>query len=92
VTAVLAGVTTWSGLNTLSQKDRFDADPSQANLDEGHARQTRTNVLLGFTAGAAVLTTVAAIWLVDWKGKPSAEKAEVKVGVAGNRVVIGGRF
>jgi hypothetical protein len=92
VTAVLAGVTTWSGMNTLSQKDTFDADRSQANLDEGHSRQTRTNILLGFTAGAAVFTTVAAIWLVDWKGKSSGDKTEVKAGLTGNQVVLGGRF
>lgn len=73
VTLAFAGMSLWSGMNTWSQKDAFDSAPTQANLDEGHARQRRTNWLLGATGGAALLTTVAAVWLVDWK-KPTAEK------------------
>jgi tetratricopeptide (TPR) repeat protein len=93
VTVVLAGVMVWSGLNTLSQKDAFDSAPTQANLDDGHSRQTRTNILLGVTAGVAVLTTVAAVWLVDWKGKSDDKgPASVKVGVAGESLVVRGSF
>ena len=94
ITLVLAGATTWSGLNTLSQKDTFDAAPTQDNLDEGHARQTRTNVLLACSLGAAALTGAAALWLVDWgsersKGK---ETGHVQAGVAGNSLVVRGSF
>jgi hypothetical protein len=93
LTLVLAGVTTWSGFDTLSQKSTFDASPTQSNLDDGHSRQTRTNVLLAVSAGAAVLTGVAAVWLVDWKSKSGdKESADVKVGVAGESLVIRGRF
>jgi tetratricopeptide (TPR) repeat protein len=92
VTLALAGVTTWSGLNTLSQKDAFDAAPTQANLDEGHARQTRTNVLLGCSLGAAALTGLAAIWLVDWKSSKSKESAGVTAGVTGTTLQVRGSF
>ncbi|MBI5537360.1 MAG: hypothetical protein HY898_31850 [Deltaproteobacteria bacterium] len=93
VTVVLAGVMVWSGLDTLGQKKTFDSEPTQANLDDGHSRQTRTNVLLAVTAGAAVLTTVAAVWLVDWKGKSDDKgPVNVKVGVAGESLVVRGSF
>lgn len=97
VTLALAGVTIWSGLDTWSQKDAFDSAPTQANLDEGHSRQRRTNWLLGATGGAAVLTTIAAVWLVDWK-KPASEQpgekpaGTVQLGLGPGSVHLQGSF
>ena len=69
VTAVLLGATIWSGADALSFKNgTYDATPDGPNYDQGKRREVRTNVLLGFTLGAAALTAVAAIWLVDWHG------------------------
>ena len=82
VTAVAAGFLIWSGLDTVSQRSTFDANPTQANLDTGVADETRTNVLLGVTLGLAVLTGVAAIFLVDWKSHKT-EHARVFVGPTG---------
>jgi hypothetical protein len=67
LTLVLAGVTTWSGLDTVSKLHDFESTPTQDALDDGRGKQTRTNVLIGVTAGVAVLTAAAAIFLVDWK-------------------------
>lgn len=97
ITVALAGATVWSGLNTWSQKDSFDASPTQANLDEGHSRQRRTNWLLGATGGAAALTTIAAVWLVDWK-KPASEQpgdkpaGSVQLGLGPASVRLQGSF
>ncbi len=97
VTVALAGATVWSGLSTWSQKDTFDTSPTQANLDEGHSRQSRTNWLLGATGGAAVLTAVAAVWLVDWK-KPAVEKpgdkpaASLQLGAGPGSLLLRGSF
>jgi len=67
VSAALAlgagGVTLWSGLDTLAQRDRFKTNPSQANLDTGRSMQLRTNVLIGVSAGLAALTVATAIIL-----------------------------
>lgn len=71
VTAALGGVTLWSGFDTLSQRRKFDDDPSETNLDDGRSKQLRTNVLIGATAGAAMITGALAIFLVDWSGRPS---------------------
>jgi hypothetical protein len=66
-TAVLAGLTVWSGLDTLSAKNAFAQDPTRADLlDSGRQKETRTNVLLAATAGVGVLTGVAAAFFVEW--------------------------
>ncbi len=75
LTLVGAGLTTWSGLDSSSKRDAFDArvrtgEATQQELDDGRATQTRTNVLLGVTGGLALLTGACAIF-VDWSGKSS---------------------
>ena len=72
VALALAGITVWSGLDTLQQKDSFDKSPTQNNLDVGRQKETRTNILIGVTAGVAALTAATAVVLVDWHGAESA--------------------
>ncbi len=92
VTLAGAAFTTWSGLNTLSQKSTFDTAPTQANLDEGKSRQTRTNVALAVTIGAAAFTGVAVVWLIDWKSSDAQDKATVRIGAAPSSIVVRGSF
>jgi hypothetical protein len=80
LTALGAGLTVASGLDTLSQRSQFDKDPSQPNLDSGKSKQLRTNILLGATATMAVLTGACAIWLVDWHVKDRSVQAGAAVG------------
>jgi hypothetical protein len=65
-----AGLTTAFGLETVSKKESFLGDPTQARLDDAHASQTRTNVALGATIGLAVVTGVIAALLVEWRHAP----------------------
>ncbi len=88
-TVVAGGLTIVSGLDVLHQKDAFDAERSRANLDAGKDKQLRTNILIGVTGAAAVLTGVAAIWLVDWH-RGSASKIEV--GAGPSSITIRGAF
>ncbi|WP_411281483.1 hypothetical protein [Gemmatimonas sp.] len=74
-TIAVGGVAVWSGLDTNHARTTFDADPSEANLASGRDKQTRTNVLLGVTAGMVVLTAATAIFLVDWGAEKRAEIA-----------------
>jgi tetratricopeptide (TPR) repeat protein len=56
-------------------------------LEKGQDKETRTNILIGVTAGAAVATGVIAIFLTDWSGK---EESEPEVGVGVVPVAGGG--
>ncbi len=67
VTVVAGGLTIASGVHTLSKRSDFDSSPSQSTLDDGRSSQTVTNVLLGTTAGLAVLTGVLAVF-TDFHG------------------------
>jgi len=93
VTVGLAGATIWSGMDVLARNDDYEADPTQARLDDGRSAELRTNILLGATA-AAVLTTGVIAWKTRWSS-PKRESATT-VGVApadgGAFVVMGGRF
>lgn len=75
-TVLAGGITTWSALDTVAQKDRFDRSGLDADLDDGLAKQSRTNVLLGVTVGLAAVTGVLAL-LVDWRGGQRATSFQV---------------
>ncbi|EYF02420.1 hypothetical protein [Chondromyces apiculatus] len=71
-TAVLGGVTIWSGIDTLNNpgEDAVRAGcvgqgTGCALYQEALGKETRTNVLLGVTAGVGVLTVVSALF-TDW--------------------------
>jgi hypothetical protein len=66
VTAVLGGVTIWSGVDTLSQHDEYLAAPTQDGYDDGRAAELRTNILIGVTAAAGVATIFVGIFAVRW--------------------------
>jgi hypothetical protein len=97
VTLALGGITIWSGLDTLQQKDTFDKNPTQANLDSGKTKQVRTNVLIGATAAVGVVTAVTALFLIDWKGSGSHENKpdaspSVQVGAGLGSLFVRGEF
>ncbi len=94
VTAVLAGVTVWSGLDTRSALSDYERELprlSQARADErvedGHARELRTNLLLAGTLLAGAGTAVLGIWLVDFDGQ-----AQASLGLTPSGVQASGRF
>lgn len=89
VAVVAGGLTVASALDTRSQKETFDAQRSQENLDAGKDKQLRTNILLGITGGVALLTGVAAIFLVDWKGRAG---ENVTVGAGPGSLVVRSSF
>lgn len=79
-TAALAGVTIWSGVDTLERHDAFvDGDDSQKA--PGEDAQLRTNLLLGGTLLSAAGTAVTGIF-VDWGGSPSQSALVFPRGVA----------
>jgi len=86
LTAVLGGVTIWSGIDTVNNpgKDKVaeacDAMPRQPDCEDlynqGHSRQTRTNVLIGATSAVGVATVLVGVLATDWSGGKSAPAAD----------------
>jgi hypothetical protein len=89
LTAVLGGTTIWSGIDTKNNpgadavRDACKTvDSSGAHSDncntlynQGRSNQTRTNVLLGVTAGVGVATAVVGAFFTDWGSKKSEAEA-----------------
>lgn len=97
VTLALGGITIWSGLDTMQQKDTFDKNPTQSNLDSGKSKEMRTNVLIGATAAVGVVTGVTALFLIDWKGNGNKEtkpdqSPSVQVGAGLGSLLVRGEF
>jgi hypothetical protein len=96
VTAITAGLAIWSGFDTLSQKSTFNSAPTQDNLDSGRSKESRTNVLIGASAGVALLSLAAAVFLVDWhmtsNEKPSSEPGTVTLGLGPGLFMLRGSF
>jgi hypothetical protein len=95
LTAVLGGVTVWSALDTQAAYDDYASalpslDQRQADqrVEDGHAREVRTNVLIGVTAIAAAGTAVLGAFVVDW----GAAERRVSVQVAPGAILASGRF
>ena len=83
LTAVLGGITVWSGLDTVNNPgtDRVKNEcgtqgPSCALYQEGLSKQRRTNVLIGVTGGVGVATLLVGLLATDWSGgkAPTADK------------------
>ncbi len=75
-TVVLGGVTVWSALDTQSAFDEYESDlpmltqaQADSRVEDGHAKETRTNILLGATAVAGVATAAIGVFFVDWSGR-----------------------
>ncbi len=75
LTAGALGVTVWSGVDTLNNPGVDAVRAACAGQDEtcslyqdGLAAQTRTNVLIGVTAGTAALTAAIGLFFTNWRG------------------------
>lgn len=71
VTAALGGLTVWSGLDTLSARDRLSPRPSGTAVDGVRSKITRSDLLFGSTVAVAALTGLAGLLWVDWGGDAS---------------------
>lgn len=78
LTAVAAGLLVWSGVDTLSARDDYVADPTREGYDHGLSLEWRTN---GFLIATAVLGATAAVLaiLTDWTAGSDVEAAAMIV-------------
>jgi len=97
VTAGLAAASVWSGMDTLSAHDDYQAErTSQTDLQrgkqeyqEGRDKQLRTNILIGAAAGAAVITGILAI-VTDWDGQTTTAAKAPRLQMATHPIIGGG--
>lgn len=90
VTTVLAGVTTWSGVDALSAKSDLPRQPTRAQNNVVEDKIDRTNIFLGVTLLAGAATAASGLFFVEW-GSPEEAKA-VSVLPTGNGVTAFGTF
>ncbi|MEZ4389499.1 MAG: hypothetical protein R3A48_00275 [Polyangiales bacterium] len=70
-TAVTGGTLLWSGVDTLSARDTYVAQPTEQRYLDGVGLQTRTNALLATTATLAAATALTA-GFTEWRGARAA--------------------
>jgi hypothetical protein len=80
LTAVLVGVTVWSGIDTVNNPgaDRVKAECLDENCQlykDGVAKQHRTNALVGVTLGVGAATALIGVFATNWGKKAPAERA-----------------
>lgn len=66
-TAVAAGFLIAFGVDAWSGLAEYEADPSREGLEDGQARELRTNIMFGVTGGLAVAALITAL-VTDWGG------------------------
>ena len=98
MTAVLAGVSVYSGLDANAAYDDFERDApdlteeqARERVDEGKGKDLRTNLLFGATAVVGLATAGIAVLAVDWTPEQGSGAA-VALRVGPGRVSLTGRF
>jgi len=92
VTAVLAGVLVWSGLDALSARRALPAAPTQPEETDVLGRARRTDYLLLGAGIAGVGTAVIGAALTDWRGAGTKATAGVVPLPGGASLAVGGSF
>jgi hypothetical protein len=65
-TAVVGGLALWSGLDTLSARDRYEELPTEEGYKDGVSREKRTNWLIGGTAALGAATLGLGLFVTRW--------------------------
>jgi hypothetical protein len=65
-TAIVGGIALWSGLDTLSARDRYRDHPTQPGYDDGVKRERRTNILIAGTAVLGAGTLALGLFSTRW--------------------------
>jgi len=76
ISVASASLVLWSGIDTLSARNEFDATPTADKLAAGKDKQLRTNLLLG---GMIVSGMATGVFLSVWKWKGSTVRSAVTV-------------
>jgi hypothetical protein len=89
VSAVLVGLTTWSGLDTLAERRKYDRHDQTYDRDTVYAKMHRTDALLGASIVVSAVTAYVGLRLVDWKRTGAPTSSQVGVWVQANQFGAG---
>lgn len=90
-TILAAGAATWSGVDTLNSKKKFEDNPTQAGFDSGTDKDTRTTILIATAGALAAGTTIVAIF-TDWSPGSDSLEASAFVAPGMGHIQLTGRF
>jgi hypothetical protein len=62
----MVGLTTWSGLRVLSERQKHDSEPESYDPDEVRRLTRQTDYLVLGSVALGLATGAAGIWLVNW--------------------------
>jgi hypothetical protein len=87
LTVTAGALLIWSGVEVLDAHSTYDPAGADAQIryEAGRELETRTNVIIGVTAGLAVITVLLAVF-TDWGGGGNAEE---RAGDEGGRLSLG---
>ncbi|HEX3759933.1 MAG TPA: hypothetical protein VHW23_14560 [Kofleriaceae bacterium] len=91
-TVLLAGITTWSGIDTNRAHDAYVKTPTDQGWDDGQAKQLRTNLLLGTTIATGVATALVAVLWTRWSDPVAQHEVAITPSSGGATLSFGGRF
>jgi hypothetical protein len=95
VTTLSGALLVWSGVDTNAARDAFDESPTREGLDEGRAKQVRTNVFVGTTIALGLGTAAIGIFATDWLelgGDEATPAARAALRVGPGALAIEGTF
>lgn len=92
VTAVLAALTIWSGIDTLSAKSDLPDPAPQGEIDDVKSKILRSNLLFGGTLITGALTTYAGFALVDWNRQAPQKHGTLGAVPRGALLTFAGQF
>lgn len=85
LTAVAVGLSVWSGLDTLSARDDYEAAPTRSGYEDGVDLEVRTNALLVTSAVLGAATVALGLLSTDWGGA----EVEPVVGLGPDGALLG---
>ncbi len=91
-TAVAGAIALWSGIDTLSARDAYVDDPTEAGYEDGTGREARTNALIGVTVGLGVATAALFVLATLGGDEEAPVTASISAGPEGAGVNLAGSF
>jgi hypothetical protein len=94
ISVVLVALTTWSGIDTIAEKNKYDNDRPSYDHDTVLRKAHRTDAFLGATVIVGAATAIVGLRLVDWHAGDGRSTAGVDMSITpqGSMLTARGTF